>query len=52
MALSDMQMPKKPEMEDDMMEGEMEGEEMPSAVDLSSVSDQDLMAEAKARGLV
>lgn len=50
--LSDMTMPKKPEMEEEMMEDEMEDEGMPSAVDLSSVSDEDLMAEAKARGLV
>jgi hypothetical protein len=50
MAMNNMPMPVKPEMEEMEMEGETEGAETP-AVDLTTVSDEDLMAECKARGL-
>jgi hypothetical protein len=57
--LEKMSMPKKPGMEDDMLAfsekdmAEEGGEEMPaSAMDLTSVSDDELLAEAKKRGLV
>jgi hypothetical protein len=57
--LDKMSMPKKPGMEDDMLEfSEEDMQESPdesapaSAMDLTSVTDDELLAEAKKRGLV
>jgi hypothetical protein len=55
--LDKMKMPKKPGMEDEMLsfeeeDMEMEGEAPASSMDLSSLSDDDLLAEVKKRGLM
>ena len=55
--LEKMQMPKKADEEDGMLEleeGDMEneGEAPASSMDLSSIPDEELLAEAKKRGLL